>query len=123
MRQVLIRISFAKHSNEGDVLTRIWCLYEIWKTFEKKQSYKHLRVLLSSLNAVQAHEILSSFHVDKAKATKLEDLNLILASIEKSHGKQQITESIRQILLESSLMDVEQLSKSNKHNAYLAALI
>lgn len=65
---------------EGLVLSRIWCLYEIWKTLEQKDGSK-LRILMIKLDEDLMNTLFQSFSVSQAKATVESDRVKILADI------------------------------------------
>lgn len=60
--------------------------------------------------------IKDTFHVDKAQATLEKDRLMIMNDIEKSIGSQQMSMTVKNALLESSLADVASLESSSNLN-------
>jgi len=104
--------------DKGNVLTRAWCLYEVWKTVTEKK-FSDLLILMNPEDDIL--EVYQHFHMDKAKASFESDRIMILNSIEKKTGLQQMTITIKQSLLESSIEDVlslELLPNQNSKNIF-----
>ena len=67
------------------VLTRIWCLYEVWQTFLAKGA-AGLLVLMPTVEEAKLGEVFNTFDTMKAEATQVADRDRILAQIAGSPG-------------------------------------
>lgn len=90
------------------VLTRIWCLYEVWQTFLAKDT-GGLRILMSSVDVQRLKQLFDGFDVRQAQATQPADRERILASISDSIGAVELNLRLRHTLVDSAREEATQL--------------
>ncbi|GLI71003.1 hypothetical protein VaNZ11_016119 [Volvox africanus] len=96
--------------DKGLVLTRIWCLYEIWNTILAGGPPK-LAVLGYDVNQDAFKEVYITLDVSEAQATVDSDRVRILADIAASTGLQELNLVIKQSLVESTQAEAENALK------------
>ncbi|GFR50272.1 hypothetical protein Agub_g12459 [Astrephomene gubernaculifera] len=96
---------------DGQVLTRIWCLYEIWQTVRQRGA-KGLRVLAGQLHHTHLARVWGDLEVERAQATVEADHVRILADIRADTGAQQLNQLIKRAIVESACHD-HQLARSS----------
>ena len=87
--------------NKGVVLTRIWCLFEVWHTILAGGASK-LVVLANQLDADALKNVFIELDVAQAKATQDQDRVRILEEIRKSMGFHEMNMAIKKALIDSS---------------------
>ena len=96
--------------NKGIVLTRIWCLYEIWQTILVGGPSK-LVVLANQLDADALKSVFIELDVAQAKATQEADRVRILEEISKSLGCHQMNLDIKKCLIDASELEAASAQK------------
>ncbi|GLC44943.1 WD repeat-containing protein 49 [Pleodorina starrii] len=96
--------------DKGLVLTRIWCLYEIWNTVLAGGPPK-LAVLGYDVNQDAFKEVYITLDVEEAQATVDSDRVRILADIAASTGLQELNLVIKNSLVESTQAEAENAQK------------
>ncbi|EFJ40045.1 hypothetical protein VOLCADRAFT_100240 [Volvox carteri f. nagariensis] len=108
--------------DKGLVLTRIWCLYEIWNTILAGGPPK-LAVLGYDVNQDAFKEVYITLDVAEAQATVDADRVRILADIAASTGLEHLNQVLKRSLVESTEAEAENALKAlNKHLQMLTAL-
>src|SRR5947209_3260616 len=98
----------------GLVLTRMWCLYEIWKTISlNSQGISRLLILMDELCPAEVASVYSKFHVEKAQAAVENDRIKILQDIRKTIGTQVMTMVIKTNMLSSSVAQVDAIKDND----------
>ncbi|GLC45508.1 NACHT domain- and WD repeat-containing protein 1 [Pleodorina starrii] len=90
----------------GLVLTRIWCLYEIWHTVQRKGA-EGLRVLAGPLEFSELAHVWGELDVARAQSTFPSDRDRILASIRSTPGSGELDRAIKQALVKSACLDLD----------------
>ena len=84
------------------VLTRIWCLYEVWQTFLAKGA-AGLLVLMPTVDEAKLEEVFNTFDTMKAEATQVADRDRILAQIAGSPGgATHVNLQLKRVLVDSA---------------------
>ncbi|GFR41736.1 hypothetical protein Agub_g2489 [Astrephomene gubernaculifera] len=96
--------------DQGMVLTRIWCLYEIWNTVLVGGAPK-LAVLGYDVKQDAFKEVYITLDVGEAQATVESDRVRILADIAASTGLQELNLVIKRALIESTQAEAENAQK------------
>ncbi|KAG2495848.1 hypothetical protein HYH03_006087 [Edaphochlamys debaryana] len=89
----------------GAVLTRIWCLYEAWKTAEYKGA-GGLQMLAPHVNYDSLEAVFTRLDVLAAEATVDEDRVRILADVEASMGAAQLNVYLKNALVQACMAEV-----------------
>jgi tetratricopeptide (TPR) repeat protein len=89
----------------GQVLRRVWCLFEVWKTVQHK-SVSGLVVLARDVNLLGLKKIFTELNVAEAEATVEADRIKILLDIEQSIGIETMNGAIRSALVQSTMLEV-----------------
>src|SRR5690349_16410671 len=92
----------------------MWCLFELWKTVNIKKDSSRLKILTKDLFRGTIDEVFKTFAFEKSTTVIERDRANILKNIKASIGVYDITAQIKQIVLESSLADVEAASLSEE---------
>ncbi|GAX79019.1 hypothetical protein CEUSTIGMA_g6459.t1 [Chlamydomonas eustigma] len=105
------------------VLRRVWCLFEIWKTVEYK-GVENLVVLAREVNIIGLRDIFLKLSVAEAQATVEADRLRIINDIRDSTGIEAMDKFIRQALVDSARSEVMKLegNKEKKIQAYFQAV-
>ncbi|KAG2485797.1 hypothetical protein HYH03_015508 [Edaphochlamys debaryana] len=104
----------------GLVLTRIWCLYEIWQTV-RRWGPKGLRVLSGTLRRDELAAVWAELDVERAQATLESDRTRILADIRATTGGNELNHHIKRALVESAVAELAEARaaapRSPRHGA------
>eukprot|EP00798_Chlamydomonas_sp_ICE-L_P015437 gene15437-21524_t len=95
------------------VLTRIWCLYEVWQTFLAK-GVSGLMVLMPDVNGTRLEEVFETFDVMQAQATQPEDKKRILHQIKDSIGSTEVNLQLKAALVNSAQYAVDNTLKTGE---------
>ncbi|GIL50307.1 hypothetical protein Vafri_6512 [Volvox africanus] len=112
----------------GTVLTRIWCLYEIWQTVRQRGS-EALCVLAGPLDFEELVHVWGELEVERAQATFPADRDRILADIRAATGSAELNRHIQQALGKSAIRDLEAVraaaprTRLHGERAYRAAVL
>ena len=93
---------------EGRLLTRIWCLYEIWNTIlsekegKEQEEGKKLVFIAHKTNYTTLEKFFIECDVSRAQAKKEEDVVRILNEIKKSVGFEKVNREIQRGLVQSA---------------------
>ena len=87
--------------SECVVLTRIWCLYEVWQTFLDKKA-AGLLVLMSNVDDAKLENVFKTFDVGNAQATQPADRDRILQDITDSVGSTEVNLQLKAALVLSA---------------------
>mmetsp|Transcript_31220 Transcript_31220/g.69446 ORF Transcript_31220/g.69446 Transcript_31220/m.69446 type:complete len:482 (+) Transcript_31220:82-1527(+) len=87
----------------GVVLTRIWCLYEIWQTMKKHTGVLEVLAEVSLLDLEQVQGVIKQLDIKKAKATRDQDRVRILAQIDRSLGHHKLRSMIKSAVVASAI--------------------
>jgi len=88
------------------VLTRIWCLFEVWQTLLAK-GVPGLLLLMPVVSVDTLKEVFSTFDVVNARATQLEDRDRILMEITESVGATQLNLQLKESIVDSAVFEAE----------------
>mmetsp|Transcript_38050 Transcript_38050/g.112659 ORF Transcript_38050/g.112659 Transcript_38050/m.112659 type:complete len:715 (-) Transcript_38050:1174-3318(-) len=106
----------------GQVLRRVWCLFEIWKTVHYK-TVGGLIVVARGVDLIGLKDIFLKLNVAEAQATVEADRLKILSDIKTTTGIEAMNQFIRRALVESARMEVDRLAPLKAtSNRYFAAL-
>ncbi|KAG1669586.1 hypothetical protein FOA52_006359 [Chlamydomonas sp. UWO 241] len=106
----------------GQVLRRVWCLFEIWKTVHYK-TVEGLIVVARGVDLMGLKDIFLKLNVAEAQATVEADRLKILSDIKATTGIEAMNQFIRQALVESARKEVQRLAPLKAtSNRYFAAL-
>eukprot|EP00798_Chlamydomonas_sp_ICE-L_P011377 gene11377-12075_t len=107
----------------GQVLTRVWCLFEIWKTVTLK-GVQGLRVLAKDVDFFMLKDLFVNLDVSQAQASVDSDRLKLLTDIKGSTGIEAFNQFIRTALVDSTRLEVTTLAptKHTHPRRYLAAL-
>src|SRR5690606_1378019 len=99
----------------GVLLSRIWCLYEIWNTIQTPGVIQQGKLILIAhgIDYNSLEEFFINCDVEKAQAKKKSDINRILNDIKKSCGFSTINNVIRNGLVESAKYQYLQAEKKD----------
>ncbi|GLI63213.1 hypothetical protein VaNZ11_006069 [Volvox africanus] len=112
----------------GTVLTRIWCLYEIWQTVRQRGS-EAVCVLAGPLDFEELVHVWGDLEVERAQATFSADRDRILADIRTATGSPELNRHIQQALVKSAARDLEAVraasprTRLHGERAYRAAVL
>lgn len=98
---------------KGLVLTRIWCLYEVWNTL-LLGGPQRLLVLSSSVDYGALKDIYYELDVSKAQATVEADKHRFLADIQASMGHEEMGQQVREALVSSALAQAQNAAASGR---------
>eukprot|EP00798_Chlamydomonas_sp_ICE-L_P026687 gene26687-4263_t len=101
------------------VLTRIWCLYEVWQTFLAK-GVSGLIVLMPTVDVEELTEVLETFDVMQAQARQAEDKERILQQITDSMGSTEVNLQLKAALVNSAKYEAKH---TNKTGAELSVIL
>ncbi len=104
----------------GRVLTRIWCLYEVWATVNNFSALK-LRVLMSGIDAQALQEVYFALNVANAQAEKDEDRRRILDGIQRSIGASGMNQRIRAAMVKAAAAEARRLLPRLDREEWFAA--
>ena len=93
---------------KGEALRRVWCLYEVWKTFSHR-GVDSLLVMSQGIDALELREIFYTIDVAKAEAFMASDVERILADIRKEFAFPDFNRRVRDALLESTTRQVRRI--------------
>lgn len=97
---------------KGRLLTRIWCLYEIWTTLCcSGGAEQRMKVLAHKIDFESLKQFFIECDVEKAQAFKQSDVDRILGDIQRSTGFQEMNKEIRKAFVESARQEVQQIEK------------
>eukprot|EP00976_Prorocentrum_cordatum_P102679 1193156-Prorocentrum_minimum.AAC.6 len=91
--------------DKGEALKRVWCLYEVWKTFSHR-GVRSLNVMTLGIGATALREIFYTVDVAKAEAFKQTDIDWILEDIKKEFDYVEFNLKVRDALLQSTTNQV-----------------
>mmetsp|Transcript_29758 Transcript_29758/g.64988 ORF Transcript_29758/g.64988 Transcript_29758/m.64988 type:complete len:633 (-) Transcript_29758:189-2087(-) len=92
--------------DKGEALKRVWCLYEVWKTFSHR-GVESLNVMTLGIGATALREIFYTVDVARAEAFKQSDVEWILADIQKEFDYVEFNLKVRDSLLKSTTKQVQ----------------
>ena len=107
------RITAFNLDEKGEALRRIWCLYEVWKTFAHR-GVDSLLVMSEGIDALALREVFYTVDVAKAEAFMQSDVDRILADIEKEFDFLDFNRKVREALLESTTRQVQSVGTSGE---------
>eukprot|EP00240_Pyramimonas_obovata_P003175 CAMPEP_0118924400 /NCGR_PEP_ID=MMETSP1169-20130426/2554_1 /TAXON_ID=36882 /ORGANISM="Pyramimonas obovata, Strain CCMP722" /LENGTH=636 /DNA_ID=CAMNT_0006865509 /DNA_START=385 /DNA_END=2295 /DNA_ORIENTATION=- len=93
---------------KGEALRRVWCLYEVWKTFAHR-GVDSLLVMSQGIDALALREVFYTVDVAKAEAFKPSDVEWILADIQKEFTFDVFNRNVRRALLESTTRQAQRV--------------
>ncbi|GAX72566.1 hypothetical protein CEUSTIGMA_g22.t1 [Chlamydomonas eustigma] len=109
--------------NTGQVLRRVWCLFEIWKTVQFK-GVQNLVVLAKDVDLLGLKDIFLQLNCADAQATVEADRQQIINDIKTTTGIEAMNRFIRQALVDSAKHEARKMEAMKEKNAmaYFQAL-
>eukprot|EP00976_Prorocentrum_cordatum_P081248 1184321-Prorocentrum_minimum.AAC.3 len=109
------KITALSLDEKGVALQRIWCLYEVWKTFVHRGA-ESLLVMSQGIDASEIplalRKVFYTVDVANAKASLPRDVERILAEIQKEFDFLDFNLKVREALLESTTRQVQSVGTS-----------
>eukprot|EP00798_Chlamydomonas_sp_ICE-L_P020038 gene20038-26753_t len=93
------------------VLTRIWCLYEVWQTFLAK-GVSGLMILMPNVNVKELTKVFDTFDVMQAQATQADDKERILQQITDTMGSTEVNLQLKAALVSSAKYEAKHTIKT-----------
>ncbi|KAK3287759.1 hypothetical protein CYMTET_4744 [Cymbomonas tetramitiformis] len=112
-------ITLFKLDEQGTALRRVWCLYELWKTFVHRGA-ETLQVMSYDVEWTRLKEVFYGVDVEAAEAFHQSDKETILSDIKADIGFQNFNELLRDALVDSTSRQA-QAADVNDENARIDA--
>ena len=90
---------------EGAVLQRLWCLYEVWRSYTTKGP-QALTILGYHMDVRAVEQAFNFFTVDKAKTSTAYDKEVIVKEVVANVGKDTLVAQVRDAWIQSAVHDL-----------------